>query len=75
MAKGQNMNIVNKSQGNMVQPEPSNTAIGSPLYPNKTDAHDDIKSNLMKMIEAFKEKMNKPLKEIRGKYIQRSRDL
>jgi hypothetical protein len=34
-------------------------------YPNTAEAQEnDIKSNLIKMIEAFKDEINKPLKEI-----------
>jgi hypothetical protein len=60
MGKGHCKNIVNKGQSSMVPPEPSFPAIASPGYPNS----DDLKSNLTKMIEAFKEEMNKPFKEI-----------
>jgi hypothetical protein len=37
-----------------------NTA--SPGSPNATELKDDLKSNFMKMIGTFKEKMNKSLK-------------
>lgn len=46
--------------GNMALPEPSHPAITRPGYPNKTEAkEDDLKFNLIKMIEAFREEMNK----------------
>jgi hypothetical protein len=65
MVKGQYKNTINKSQGNMGPPEPSYGTTASPGYSNTAEAQEnDLKSNLMKMIEAFKEKMNKSLEEI-----------
>lgn len=43
----------------------------SPGYPNTTQAQEnDLKSNLIKMTEAFKEQMNKSLKEIQENTIK-----
>ena len=43
----------------------------SPEYSNTAEAQEnDSKSNHMKMIEAFKEEMNKPLKEIQENAIK-----
>lgn len=44
----------------MTPPELSYPATASPGYPNL----DELKSNLTKMIEAFREEMNMPHKEI-----------
>ena len=43
----------------------------SPGYPNTHGTQEnDLKSNLMKMIETFKEEMNKSLKEIQENMIK-----
>ena len=43
----------------------------NPGYPNTARAQEnDLKSNLIKMIEAFKEEMNKSLKEIQENTIK-----
>jgi hypothetical protein len=58
MPKGQGKNTINKTLGNMAPPEPSCSATENPGYPNKIDAQqNDLKSNLMKMIEAVKKDM------------------
>jgi hypothetical protein len=59
----------------MAPPEPSYPATTNPGYSNDTESpEEDLKSNLIKMIEAFKEDMIKTLKEIQtGKYIQTGR--
>jgi hypothetical protein len=45
----------------------SYTTTASPRYPNIDKAQEnDIKSCLIKMIEAFKDEINKPLKEIQS---------
>ena len=45
--------------------EPSYLPTTNPGYPNETEAQEeDFKFNLMKLIKAFKEDMNKFLKEI-----------
>jgi hypothetical protein len=57
MAKDPKKSTVNKSQGNTILLE-------YPGYPNKTKAQEnDLKCNLMKIIEAFRDEMNKSLKE------------
>jgi hypothetical protein len=49
----------------MTPPEPSYPPRASSEYHNETKAQkDDLKSNLIKMIEAFKEEINKSLKEV-----------
>ena len=49
----------------MVLSEPSYPATTNPGYPNETEAQEEsLKSSSIKMIEAFKEDMNKILKEI-----------
>ena len=64
MAKGQLKNT-NKSQGNMEPPEPSYLNTASTRYIKTTEAQgNDLKSNLEKIIETFKEEMSKFLKEI-----------
>ena len=61
----------------MAPPKPSYSPTASPRYPKETEAQEeDLKSNLIKMIEAFKEDMIKTLKEIQtGKYIQTGRGI
>jgi predicted phage gp36 major capsid-like protein len=48
----------------MAPPEPRYPMTASPGYLNRTEAQDDLESNLIKMTEAFKEEMNKSLKDI-----------
>ena len=49
----------------MVPPEPGYPATASPGYSNIAEVQEnDFKSNLLKMIEAFKEEISKSLKEI-----------
>jgi hypothetical protein len=51
--------------------EHSYPTTASPGYPNRPEAQEnDLKSNLIKMIEAFKEEMNKSLKEIQENTIK-----
>ena len=46
----------------MEPPKPSYSITANPGYSNKHEVQeDDLKSNLIKMIEVFKEEMNKPL--------------
>jgi hypothetical protein len=60
--------ISNKSQCNLASSEPSSSTIGSPEYHNTPGEQDsDLKSHLMKMLEAFKEDVKNSLKEIQGK--------
>jgi hypothetical protein len=44
---------------NREPPDPSYPATAIPEYPNTAKAEDDIKSNLIMMIEGFKEEMSK----------------
>jgi hypothetical protein len=45
IAKGQCKNIINKSQGNMIPPEPSSPTTARSRYPNTTETQkDDLKS-------------------------------
>jgi hypothetical protein len=65
MPKGQYKNTMIKIHGNMAPPEPSYLATINPGYPHETEAQEEnLKSNLIKMIEAFKEDMNESLKKI-----------
>jgi hypothetical protein len=49
----------------MAPPEPSYPTTASPGYPNIAEEQEnDLNSNLMKIIEAFKEERNSFLKEI-----------
>ena len=67
MPRNQGKNTINNSQGNMIPPESSYPTTGSPGYSNIAEAQDDDpKTNCMKMIEVFKEEMNKSLKEIQA---------
>jgi hypothetical protein len=76
MLKEQHKNTINKSKGNMVPPDPSYPPITNPEYPNETEAQEkDLKSNLIKMIEAFKEDMDKPLKEIQENTFKQAKAL
>jgi hypothetical protein len=51
----------------MAPPVPSYPTTASPGYPNTPEAKEnDFKSNLMKMIEAFREEMINPLKKYRN---------
>jgi hypothetical protein len=64
MAKGQHKNTINKSQDNIAPPEFIYLTTKSPEYSNTAEAlENNIKSNLTKMIEDFKEEINKSLKE------------
>jgi hypothetical protein len=56
MAKGKLKNTINRSQYNMAPSEPSSPTTVSPGYPNTLEEQDcDLKSLLMKMIQAFEE--------------------
>jgi hypothetical protein len=48
----------------MSPPESHYPATTNPGYSNETEAQEDLKSILIKMVEPFKEDMNKSLKEI-----------
>jgi hypothetical protein len=48
------------SQGNKTASKPRSSTTSSPGYPNTSEEQDnDLKSHLIKMIEAFKEKISK----------------
>lgn len=65
MLKEQHKNTINKSKGNMVPPDPSYPPITNPEYPNETEAQEvDLKFSLIRMIETFKEDINKSLKKV-----------
>jgi hypothetical protein len=72
LAKSHHKNTIHKSQGNVAPPETSYITTTSPRNPNIAKAQEnDLKPNLRKMIEAFKEEMNKfPLKKYRFLYNQ-----
>lgn len=56
-SRGQHKHII-KSWGKMTPPEPCYPTTVSPGYCNTTEAQgNDLKSNLMKVIETFKEEM------------------
>jgi hypothetical protein len=64
MAKGHHKNTISKNQRNMAPSEPSYSTTTSPGYSNIFETQEnDIKFNLVKMIEAFKEEVNISLKE------------
>jgi hypothetical protein len=75
MAKRQCKNTVNWSQGNMESSELSYPDTAIPGYPNIAKTQDDLKSNLIKMIEAFKEEMNKFSKEVQENTIKHVKEL
>jgi hypothetical protein len=55
MAKGKHMNIINRSQYSMTPSEHRSMTIASAGYPYIPEEQDcDLKSHLMKIIEAFK---------------------
>jgi hypothetical protein len=54
-----------RSQGTTTAPEPSYLTTEIPGYTNTAEAHaDDLKSNFIKMREAFREEMSRSLNEI-----------
>lgn len=71
-AKGQDKNEINKSQGYMTTPKQSCPTIASLGYPNTTKTQEnDVKSSLTNVEDAFKEEMDKSLKEILENTIKR----
>lgn len=71
MVKGQCKNIINKSQGNVASSEPSSLTTSSSGYPNTPEEHDNnLEFHLMKMIETYKEEINKSLIEIQENTIK-----
>jgi len=72
MAKSSRKNTMNKNLGNMTPSEHKYPTIANPGYPNTTkEQGNDLKSNLVKMIEAFKEEMYKSFKEIQENTIKK----
>jgi hypothetical protein len=64
MARGKLKIISDRLQYNLAPPEPSSLTPASPRYPNMPEKQDnDLKSHLMKMIEAFKEDIKNSPKE------------
>jgi hypothetical protein len=64
--KGKYKNIINRNQCNMAASESSSPTTTSPGYPNILEEQDNVpKSHLMKIIETFKENINKSLKKYR----------
>jgi hypothetical protein len=74
MARGKHKIINNTTQGNLAPSEPSSLTTASPGYPNTHGKQDnDLKSHVMKMIEAFKEDIKNSFNEIQentGKHIE-----
>ena len=67
MTKGKPKNITYRSQCNMASSKWNSSMTASTGYPNTPEEQDyDLKSHLMKMIEAFKEEINNSLKETQG---------
>jgi hypothetical protein len=60
----------------MTPSEHSYPTTASPGYPNTTGAQEnDLKSNLIKMTEAFKEMMNKSLKALKENAIKQVKEI
>jgi len=71
MAKSPQKNTVNKNQGNKKTSNHNYPTTASHRCPNTTEAQeDDLKYNLIKMIETFKEEINKSIKEIQENKIK-----
>jgi hypothetical protein len=67
MTTGKHEIISDRTQCITAQRQPSSPTTASPGYPNTPEKQDnDQNSHLMKMIEAFKETIKNPLKEIQG---------
>jgi hypothetical protein len=76
MVKGYCKNTINKSQGNMPLPEPSfPTTASYENFHTSESQENDLKSNLMKMIEAFKEVTSISLKEIQENTIKHVKNM
>ena len=57
MTRGQLKNTINNIQSNMAHQRPT---AASPEYSNRAEAQEnDLKPNLMNILEAFKEEMNR----------------
>ena len=62
MVKDSQNNKINRNQSDKTPSEHGYTTTASPRYPNIDKAQEnDIKSCLIKMIEAFKDEINKSL--------------
>ena len=76
MTRDKHKNINNRTQYNPASSEPNFPTTASPGYPNTPKKQDsDLKSHLMKMIEAFKEDINNSLKEIQENTIRQVKKL
>lgn len=63
IVKGEFENIINRSQYNMAPSEPSSPTSASPGYASTPQEQGcDLKSHPLKMIQAFKEDKNIPLR-------------
>jgi hypothetical protein len=75
MVKGKLKTISNRSQNTWASPEPSSQTTTSPEYTNIPESKKSVlKCYLMKIIESFKEDINKSLKEIQentGKQVKK----
>lgn len=64
MMKGNCKNTINNSPGKIVVTELRNPITANPEYPTIPESQEnDLKSNLMTIIEVLKEEMNNPLKK------------
>jgi hypothetical protein len=76
MAKDPRKNTVNKSQSNMTPSDLSYPTTASPGYSNTMKAQENnLKFNHIKMIEGFKEEINKALKEIQKSTIKQMQEI
>lgn len=65
MPRGQHINIINNSQGNMVPQEPRYPITASPKCFKLAEAQQNgLKIYFMKMLEVIKEEMDKPLQKV-----------
>jgi hypothetical protein len=75
MGKGQGKNLTNRNQEHSPSSEPSTPTTTSPGYPNTPEKQDsDLKSYLMKLVEAFKKGINNSLEEIQEKTAKEGRN-
>jgi hypothetical protein len=64
MARGKHKIISYRTQCNAAPPEPSSPTTASSGYTNTSEKqHNDLKSHLMKILEAFKDDINNSLKK------------
>ena len=58
MNRGQNKNKIKKTQGNMEPPDTNYSTTASPEHSNIAEVQEnDLKSNLVKMLDSLKEKI------------------